>query len=155
MLGRDRGLKEPGTRLAAPASMASDLPHIYLTQADMERLLHLVDAYPGRRFEQLERELVRAQVVAREEIPPDIVTMDSRVVFEDEGTGERREVTLVYPGSADIDAGRISVLTPVGSALLGLRVGQSIDWELPAGVRRRYRIAAVPYQPEAAGDWLV
>jgi regulator of nucleoside diphosphate kinase len=132
--------------------MADDLPPIHLTQGDMDRLLQLVDAYPGKRFEQLERELLRAHVVRRQEIPADIVTMDSRVVFEDEGTGERREVTLVYPGKADIDAGRISVLTPVGTALLGLRVGQSIDWELPGGGRRRYRIAAVPYQPEAAGE---
>jgi len=132
--------------------MADGLPPIYLTQGDMDKLLHLVDAYPGKRFGQLEHELVRAHVVARGEIPADIVTMNSRVVFEDEGTGEHREVTLVYPGSADIDAGKISVLTPVGTALLGLRVGQSIDWELPGGAKRRYRIAAVPYQPEAAGE---
>ena len=133
--------------------MTSDLPQIYLTREDMDQLLELVDAYPGKRFEQLERELLRARVVRREDIPADIVTMNSRVVFENEGSGEeRREVTLVYPGSADIDAGKISVLTPVGTALLGLRVGQSIDWELPAGGRRRYRIAAVPYQPQAAGE---
>lgn len=132
--------------------MADDLPPIYLTQVDMDQLLQLVDAYPGKRFEQLERELLRAHVVKREEIPADTVTMNSRVAFEDEGTRERREVTLVYPGRADIDTGRISVLTPVGTALLGLRVGQSIDWELPGGGRRRYRVAAVPYQPEAAGE---
>jgi regulator of nucleoside diphosphate kinase len=132
--------------------VTGELPQIYLTQADMDRLLQLVDAYPGKRFEQLERELLRAHVVKRTEMPADIVTMNSRVVFEDEGSGERREVTLVYPGSADIDTGRISVLTPVGTALLGLRVGQSIDWELPGGGRRRYRVAAVPYQPEAAGE---
>ena len=128
------------------------LPPIYLTQDDMDRLLALVDAYPGRRFDQLEAELVRATVVAREKIPADVVTMNSRVVFENERTGERREVTLVYPGSADIDSGKISVLVPIGTALLGLRVGQSIDWELPGGGRERYRIAAGPYQPEAAGE---
>jgi regulator of nucleoside diphosphate kinase len=71
-------------------------------------------------------------------------------VFEDETTGERRDVTLVYPGDADISAGRISVFVPVGTALLGLRVGQSIDWELPSGQKRRYRVIDVPYQPEAA-----
>ncbi|HEX7054283.1 MAG TPA: nucleoside diphosphate kinase regulator [Burkholderiales bacterium] len=131
---------------------AEHLPQIYLTQSDMERLLQLVDAYPGVRFEKLERELLRAQVVPRGEMPADTVTMNSRVVFEDVTSGERREVTLVYPGSADIDAGRISVLTPVGTALLGLRVGQSIDWELPGGEKRRYRVAEVPYQPEAAGE---
>jgi regulator of nucleoside diphosphate kinase len=134
--------------------MGSDgtLPEIYLTHGDMDRLLALVDAYPGRRFEHLERELLRAHVVPREKMPADVVTMGSRVVFEDTATRERREVTLVYPGSADIDAGKISVLVPIGTALLGLRVGQSIDWEGPGGSKRRYRIAAVPYQPEAAGE---
>lgn len=130
----------------------ADLPHIYLTQDDMDRLLALVDAYPGRRFEKLEAELLRANVVPREEIPGDVVTMNSRVIFENEATRERREVTLVYPGSADIDAGKISILVPIGTALLGLRVGQSIEWELPGGEKQRYRIAALPYQPEAAGE---
>src|SRR5690349_21540509 len=130
----------------------ADAPQIYLTQTDMDRLLELVEAYPGQRFDKLERELLRAKVVPREQLPHDVVTMNSRVLFENETTGERREVTLVYPGTADIDAGRISVLVPVGTALLGLRVGQSIDWELPGGAKRRYRIAAVPYQPEAAGE---
>jgi regulator of nucleoside diphosphate kinase len=130
----------------------ADLPQIYLTQNDMERLLDLVEAQPGKRFEKLEGELVRATVVPREKIPHDVVTMNSRVVFENEDTGERREVTLVYPKSADIDAGRISVLVPVGTALLGLRVGQTIDWELPGGKKQRYRIVQVPFQPEAAGE---
>ena len=130
----------------------ADLPQIYLTQNDMDRLLKLIDAHPRKRFEKLENELVRANVVPREEIPEGVVTMNSRVIFENETTGERREITLVYPGSADIDAGRISVLVPVGTALLGLRVGQSIDWELPGGEKQRYRIVEVPFQPEAAGE---
>jgi regulator of nucleoside diphosphate kinase len=130
----------------------ADLPQIHLTQHDLDRLLQLVEAYPGQRFEKLESELVRAKVVPPEKMPKDAVTMNSRVVFEDETTGERREITLVYPGKADIDAGRISVLVPVGTALLGLRVGQSIDWELPGGEKRRYRIVAVPFQPAAAGE---
>jgi regulator of nucleoside diphosphate kinase len=128
------------------------LPQIYLTQDDMDRLLALVDAYPGKRFDKLEAELLRAHVVPRDKIPTDVVTMNSRVVFENEATRERREVTLVYPGSADIDAGKISVLVPIGTALLGMRVGQSIDWEGPGGAKQRYRVAAVPYQPEAAGE---
>jgi regulator of nucleoside diphosphate kinase len=130
----------------------ADLPQIYLTQNDADRLLRLVESQPGKRLEKLESELVRANVVPREEIPEDVVTMNSRVVFENETTGERREVTLVYPGSADIDAGKISVLVPIGTALLGLRVGQSIDWELPGGEKQRYRIVRVPFQPEAAGE---
>lgn len=130
----------------------ADLTTIYLTQQDLGRLLNLVETQPGKRPEKLENELVRAQVVPREGIPKDVVTMNSRVIFENETTRERREVTLVYPGNADIDAGRISVLVPVGTALLGLRVGQSIDWELPGGTKQRYRIVEVPFQPEAAGE---
>lgn len=128
------------------------LPQIYLTQNDMDQLLKLVESQPGKRFDKLESELVRANVVSREKIPRDVVTMNSRVVFENETTRERREITLVYPGSADIDAGKVSVLVPVGTALLGLRAGQSIDWELPGGEKQRYRIVEVPFQPEAAGQ---
>jgi regulator of nucleoside diphosphate kinase len=134
----------------------AQLPSIYLTQDDHDRLSDLVEAYAagagGRRFDHLEAELLRAKVVPSDQIPRDVVTMNSRVVFEDEQTGERREVTLVYPREADIDAGKISILVPVGSALLGLRVGQSIDWTLPGGQKRRYRVIAVPYQPEAEGS---
>ena len=122
---------------------------LYLTEDDLERLSQLLEAQGGR-FAKLEGELARAMVVPRDEIPRDVVTMNSRVVFENETTGERREVTLVYPGDADIDAGKISVLVPVGTALLGLRVGQSIDWELPSGEQHRYRVIEVPYQPESA-----
>jgi regulator of nucleoside diphosphate kinase len=128
------------------------LPQIYLTQNDMDHLLKLIEAQPGKPFEKLESELVRANVVSRETIPEDVVTMNSRVIFENETTRERREITLVYPGSADVDAGKISVLVPVGTALLGLRVGQSIDWELPGGEKQRFRIVEVPFQPEAAGE---
>ena len=125
----------------------SERPSLHLTQDDLERLSQLLDAQGGR-FAKLEGELARAKVVPRAQIPRDVVTMNSRVVFENETTGERREVTLVYPHEADIDAGKISVLVPVGTALLGLRVGQSIDWELPSGEKHRYRVLDVPYQPE-------
>ncbi|MCC7081773.1 MAG: nucleoside diphosphate kinase regulator [Burkholderiales bacterium] len=128
---------------------------IYLTQNDLDRLLALVEARSagsgGKQFDKLESELVRAIVVPRDQIPGDVVTMNSRVLFENETTGARREVTLVYPKDADIDAGKISILVPVGTALLGLRVGQTIDWALPSGEKHRYRVVAVPYQPEAAG----
>jgi regulator of nucleoside diphosphate kinase len=138
------------TQVTTEQSMA-DLPPIYLTQSDLDRLVRLVETQPGRQLEKLEGELVRANVVPRDKIPQDVVTMNSRVVFENETTSERREITLVYPANADIDAGRISVLVPVGTALLGLRVGQWIDWELPGGKMQRYRIVEVPFQPEAAG----
>jgi regulator of nucleoside diphosphate kinase len=128
----------------------SKQPSIYLTQEDLDLLSQLLEANRGGGLEKLEGELARAVVVPKDRIPKDVVTMNSRVVFENETTGERREVTLVYPREADIDAGKISILVPVGTALLGLRVGQSIDWELPSGARQRYRVVAVPYQPESA-----
>ncbi len=105
----------------------ADQPSIYLTQVDLDRLFDLVETYgpgagPGAdRLQQLESELVRAVVVPRDQIPKDVVTMNSRVVFEDETTGEKREITLVYPKQADIGSGKVSVLVPVGTALLGVR----------------------------------
>jgi regulator of nucleoside diphosphate kinase len=98
----------------------------------------------------LEEELSRAQWVESDAISSDIVTMNSRVVCRDETSGEEHEVELVYPHEADADSGRISVLAPVGAALLGLAVGSAIDWPLPGGRTTRVRVLAVPFQPEAA-----
>ena len=129
---------------------------IFITKPDMERLRSLVDAAPSKRdsaaADLLDDELSRAVVVPQDEIPAEVVTMNSRVVFEDAANGRRREITLVYPPAADANAGRVSVLAPVGAALLGLSVGQEIDWPLPGGRTTRLRIVSVEYQPEAAGD---
>ena len=128
---------------------------ILITSQDMQRLQRLVDVHARGRnaqvLEDLDEELARAVVVSQEEIPPDVVTMNSRVVFEDERTGRRREVSLVYPHQAD-SVDKVSVFAPVGAALLGLSVGQSIDWPLPENRNVRLRIVSVIYQPEAAGD---
>lgn len=122
-------------------------PSVYLTHTDLERLSALLETHGGR-FKELEGELARAVVVSSDEIPADVVTMNSRVLFANESTGEHREVTLVFPHEADIDVWKISILAPVGTALLGLRVGQSIDWEVPSGDKHRYRVLAVLDQPE-------
>jgi regulator of nucleoside diphosphate kinase len=131
-------------------------PSIYLTQEDLDRLFDLLETYgtgPGAdRLQKLESELVRAVVVPHDEIPKDVVTMNSRVVFEDETTGQRREITLVYPKHADIASGKVSVLVPVGTALLGMRVGQTIDWQLPSGQKHRYKVVAVPFQADSSAD---
>ncbi|MFP2959997.1 nucleoside diphosphate kinase regulator [Myxococcus sp. 1LA] len=130
---------------------------LIVTETDLERLRQVVDHNGGGRTaefaEMLDAELTRARVVASEAVPPTVVTMNSKVVFEDEQTGEQREVTLVYPRDASSDNGRISVLAPIGSALIGLSVGQSITWPLPGGRSKRLRIVAVPYQPEASGHY--
>jgi regulator of nucleoside diphosphate kinase len=132
-------------------------PPILVTEADFSRLQQCFtaarDAMDERVVDALEDELARAQVIAPDKAPPTLVTMNSRVVFESVLAGKRREVTLVYPQDAEASQGRISVMSPVGAALLGLSVGQEIDWELPNGRTARFRIAEVTYQPEAAGDF--
>ena len=97
----------------------------------------------------LESELERADIVDAREVPPDVVTMNSRVVFEDTTTGARSEITIVFPQDANLERGRISVLAPVGTALLGLAEGDSIVWPFPDGSSRCLRVVQVTFQPEA------
>lgn len=132
-------------------------PAMRVTAQDMERLRTLVErCLEGSRAaaaEQLELELDRAIVVPQDQIPPDVVTMRSRILFEDVETGRRREATLVYPEEANMDLSKVSILAPVGVAVLGLKVGDIIEWPLPHARRARLRILEVLYQPESAGDF--
>ncbi len=131
------------TKRAAP----NREPAIILGKEDVERLRTVVEAHVFGRdepaAERLEAELDRATVVPQAEVPPDVVTMNARIVFEDPEAGRRREITLCYPRDADPASGRISVLAPVAMALLGLRVGDSIDWPLPGGRKATFRIASI------------
>ena len=131
--------------------MSTQEPRIVVTSTDMERLRTLIDTTAGDKADALDAELLRAEVVEPTQVPPDVVTMNSRVMYRDEDTGETREVTLSYPQDASLAQGRVSVLAPVGAALLGLSVGQEIDWQLPGGKSKRLRILSVTYQPQAAG----
>lgn len=130
---------------------------IIVTRQDLARLHALIEGVASERnqeaAEALESELARARVVEPHEIPPDVVTMNSRVRFLDESTGQEREATLVYPKDADPAAGKISVLAPVGAALIGMRAGETIDWPLPNGRSKRLKILAVTWQPEAEGQY--
>lgn len=132
-----------------------NVPPVYLTRQDLARLQSLLETPFGRSHPleaaALRAELARAVVVEPEEIPADVVTMNSRVVYACDKRGEA-EVTIVYPWDRAIEHGRISVLAPVGAALLGLRVGTAIEWSLGARTYR-WRVVEVPYQPEAAGDY--
>ena len=126
-------------------------PQITISQRDLERLEHhlyfdTVRALPGCGM--LREELLRANVVEPEEIGPDIVTMNSTVRFVDEEAGKEYELTLVYPDQAGVP-GNVSIFAPVGSALLGLAVGQSIEWQVPGGRQLRLRVDSVVNQPEA------
>jgi regulator of nucleoside diphosphate kinase len=102
--------------------------------------------------ELLEAELDRAHVVPQGRLQPDVVSMRSSVIYEDLDTGERNQVVLVYPEEANLERRWISVLAPIGTALLGLSVGQSISWPVPGGRTRTIRVVSVVYQPETAGD---
>lgn len=133
----------------------STKPPIVISSRDLERLEALLERMPPAQAEgyaALRDELERAEVREPAQMPADVVTMNSQVVVEDESEGERIEVTLVYPAAAG-PAGHVSVLAPVGSALLGLAKGQPIDWPMPNGQVRRLRVVEIRYQPEAAGDY--
>lgn len=126
-------------------------PSITVTQRDFERLRKLLEtasnrALPG--IDMLANELDRAAVVQSEEIGPDVVTINSSVRFVDEGSNKAYELKLVYPRQAG-EAGAVSVLAPVGSALLGLSVGQKIRWQVPGGRDMRLRVVSVVNQPES------
>jgi regulator of nucleoside diphosphate kinase len=132
-------------------SLRTTTDHIIVTDTDLERLRPVIDTTSSAVSQALEDELHRATVVRHADVPADVVTMNSAVVYEDCATGVRRAVRLVYPKDADATSGKVSVLAPIGAALLGLRVGQEIDWRVPGGARR-LRVVEVPYQPEASGD---
>ncbi|MEB2343849.1 MAG: nucleoside diphosphate kinase regulator [Deltaproteobacteria bacterium] len=128
-------------------------PALIVSRFDLERLERLLDRVGGgENLDLLRAELDRADVVEPKDVPPDVVTMNSQVRVVDEATGEESELRLVFPAAADAERGAISVLAPIGSALLGLRVGATIEWPVPDGRARRIRVIAVSYQPEAAGD---
>ena len=118
---------------------------IVVTETDFALLNRLADHEP------LAAELRNADLVEEHRVPRDVVTMRSRVRFEDRSTGEVRDVTIVFPQDANVAEGRISVLAPIGTALLGLAAGQTIEWPFPDGSRRSLRVVEVLFQPEAEG----
>ena len=128
-------------------------PPIIITRVDLQRLERLLDSLEeyGPGAEALEQELARAQVVGHDEVPAGVVTMNSRVHCREEASGKDYHLTLVYPQDSGGE-GHVSILAPVGSALLGLSVGQHIDWPAPGGKQLKLTLLAVEYQPEAAGE---
>lgn len=130
-------------------------PEIIISTIDAERLEALLDALPSDGFigmAELETELARAKIVEPKDVPPSVVTMNSTVHFRIESSNEDFELTLVYPKDSDLSGKTISVLAPVGSALLGLSQGDEIEWPKPSGGVIRVKIQEVAYQPERAGE---
>lgn len=126
-----------------------------MTDFDLRRLDALLDRLrdhikPPPTLSVLERELAEAVVVKPEEVPATVVTMNSEVEVLELETAQRRALTLVFPSMADVEAGRVSVLAPLGTALVGSCVGTRVAWHTPRGPRH-LQIERVLYQPEAAG----
>lgn len=116
---------------------------LIISDHDYQRLLPLTEKYKTATAELLEDELGRAEVVSYANFPANVVAMNSCVTFLDMSSGEKSTVSLVYPQEANIDEMKISILSPIGSALIGLRVGGRIDWPLPAGAIKHLQVVAV------------
>lgn len=126
-------------------------PEIIVSAQDMDSLEGLLAAPAARSrsdLNELRHELERADVREAGEMPTDVITMNSRARFLEETTGKTYELTLAFPRDASADAGRVSVFSPAGSALLGLSVGQSIDWTSLDGRTIKLKVLAVE-QPSA------
>ena len=130
---------------------------IYITELDYNRLSGLIDRTRERNgvdkeyLNKLEAELERAEVVEANEIPADVITMRSKVRLKDLVSGESNTYSLVFPTESDFAEGKISVLAPIGTAILGYRLGDTIEWQVPSGLRR-LKVEEILYQPESAGD---
>ncbi len=131
-------------------------PEIIISSTDLERLEGLLHSPAARNrsdLDGLRAELERAQVREPQDMPPDVITMNSRARIREQPGGRERELTLVYPGNVRADGSCVSIFTPAGSALLGLAVGQSIDWPTVEGHMVHLEVLEVTSQPEASGDF--
>lgn len=130
--------------------------NIFITEPDYKRLIDVIQAERQNKnvsselLAKLGEELKRAKKIAPAKIPADVVTMNSTVLLKDLNTGKEMTLTLVYPSDADIKSHKISVLAPVGTALLGYKAGDIIEWNIPSGTAR-FQIEEIVYQPESAG----
>lgn len=131
---------------------------IFITEFDRDRLEELIEVaeeFGGKDrkdLRDLQEELDRAKIVKPQEVPPNVVTMNSRVLLRDMDTSDEMTCTLVFPRNANIDSGSISVLAPVGTAILGYTEGSLVEWDVPSG-RKRILIGKILYQPEASGHF--
>lgn len=131
---------------------------IHITRYDMDRLTELIDGLRlspkanQANLDLLEKELYRAVLVDPQQIPHDVITMNSKVIITDTESGEKTTYTLVFPSAANISENKLSIMAPLGMALLGYRTGDIIEWPVPSGVRK-LKVDKIIYQPEASGDY--
>ena len=131
--------------------------NISINSFDKKRLMKLIDDcshnHPDKKYLlELEKELDRCNVIEPRNVPPDVITMNSKVQLTDMDSGDKITYILVFPEDADLKARKISILAPIGTALIGYSVGDIIEWEVPAGIVR-LKVDEISYQPEAAGDY--
>ena len=130
---------------------------IYITDLDYNRLSGLIERTRDRNghdreyLNKLEVELDRAEIVDPKDIPADVITMRSKVRLKDLVSGESNTYSLVFPTEANFAEGKISVLAPIGTAILGYRRGDTIEWPVPSGLRK-IKVEEMLYQPESAGN---
>ena len=131
---------------------------IYITDNDMKRLKELIMVAKEfgnkdkKYLRELEDELDKGEVVNSRDIPNNIITMNSKVRLRDINTQKEMICWLVFPDDSNADQGKISILAPIGTALLGYKVGDIIEWKVPAGLTK-LKVEEILYQPEAAGDY--
>lgn len=132
---------------------------IFITSSDAEKLHELIRSvqhtpeYRNSEYiKMLAQELERSQVVEAQAIPPDVITMNTEAVLFDVDANEEMTYKLVFPEDADPLAGRVSVLAPIGTAMLGFRVGDTFEWDTPGG-KAKIRVEKIIYQPEASGNF--
>ena len=131
---------------------------IYITDNDKKRLKELIMVVRqfGKEHEKylsdLERELDRGEVVKSQDIPSNVITMNSKIRLRNIDTHEEKIYQLVFPGLADGAQGKISILAPIGTALLGYKVGDIVEWKVPAGLKQ-FEVEAILFQPEAVGKY--
>lgn len=131
-------------------------PNIMITKLDAERLEALIDRLPNNSapgIEKLQEELLRATIVDSKDIPPDVVTMNSTVTFRIDNNGKEFSLKLVYPKDVDGNSDKISILAPIGSALIGMREGATIAWPVAGGDSHDVIIVRVDDQPERSGNY--
>src|ERR1044072_5925173 len=136
---------------------SQDITTIYITESDYQRLSGLIETTRERNgidkeyLNKLEVEMERAEIVDPRAIPANVITMRSKVRLKDLVSGETNIYSLVFPTEADFTQGKISILAPIGTAILGYKRGDTIEWPVPSGLRR-LKVEEILYQPESAGD---
>src|SRR5580765_3294437 len=157
-IGKRKQSHYQGTGILIMKKKSHKTVNIYITEPDYQRLSGLIEVTRERNgvdreyLSKLEAELDRAEIVDPKQISADVITMRSKVRLKDLVSGEANTYSLVFPREANFSDGKISILAPIGTAILGYKQGDTIEWPVPSGVRK-LKVDKVLYQPEAEGNY--